>query len=233
MIFLKDKEETKNKYLDNEKRLKNYMFKITHEIKNPIAVCKGYLEMMDTNDIPKTTRYISIINSEIERTLNILKDILEFNKINLEKDIMDITMLLEEIKELFKELLRNKDIKLELNNPYDELLILGDYNRLKQVIINMIKNSMEAKHDNKRLIIKLSLVKDSGNIIISISDNGIGMTKEVIDNIGKEFFTTKQHGTGLGVSISKDIISKHDGVIDYSSKENMGTITSITLPTNY
>ena len=219
--------------LDDEKRLRNYLFKVTHEIKNPIAVCKGYLDMMNLKDEEKSSRYINIIKSEIERTLIILEDTLGYNKIKIEKDIMDITMLLEEVKDSFKDLLKNKDIKLQYRIKSDELLIIGDYNRIKQVIINMIKNSMDAKKDKETLIIKVSLKRAENSVFINISDNGIGMDEEIVSNIGKEFFTTKNNGTGLGVSISKDIISKHDGELIYTSKKNIGTKATIILPINY
>ena len=82
--------------LEKEKVLRTSLFKMTHEIKNPIAVCKGYLSMMDYQDIEKIKKYNKIINSELTRTLDIMDNFSSWTKININKDIMDVNMLIEE-----------------------------------------------------------------------------------------------------------------------------------------
>ena len=100
--------------LEKDKNIKNSLFKITHEVKNPIAVCKGYLEMIDINNKEKTSKYIKIINQEIDRSLDIMTDFMEFSKIKIKKEIMDINILLENIKEEFK-IFSNNKAPLRLN----------------------------------------------------------------------------------------------------------------------
>jgi len=221
-----------NKNLTDEKRFKTYMFKITHEIKNPIAVCKGYLDMMDVNNIDKTGKYIDIIRNEMNRTLTILSDVLDYSKIKVDKDIMDIVLLVEETITSYRELLKGKNIELQFLNKYEELFISGDYNRLKQVLVNLVKNAIEAKIDNEKLIITVNIKVINNKVNIIIKDNGIGIKNEIINNIGVDFFTTKKNGTGLGVSISKDIISKHGGSLLYESNKGKGTTVKVMLPIN-
>ena len=214
--------------LETEKKLKTSLFKITHEVKNPIAVCKGYLEMIDINNKEKTIKYLSIIKQEIERSLNIMSDFMEFSKIKIDKDILDINILLENIEEELNIILKNKNIKMNAKIPKDEIYIYGDYNRLKQVFVNIIKNSIESIDKKGNINIITHILKD--NYYIEITDNGCGMDKYTLRKIKDLFFTTKKDGTGLGVSLSNEIIKAHNGHLTYTSKEGIGTKVVVKLP---
>lgn len=217
--------------IEKEKELRASLFKVTHEIKNPIAVCKGYLDMLDPNDQKKCIKYIPIIKGEIDRTLVLMDDFLDYTKIKIEKEELDLVMLLEELDSALKPLFHERKIATNYNIPYEELYMEADYSRLKQVLLNIFKNSVEAKDGSKEKSIIEVVVKDLGkDVSIKIKDNGIGMTKEELDKVGQMFFTTKKKGTGLGTCLSKEIIKLHDGNITYSSKKNEWTEVNITLP---
>ena len=190
-----------------------YFNKFTHELKNPLTVCNGYLDMiMKCNEKDKDT-YIQIVKDEIKRSLNIINDYsntIRKEKFNLKDLFLDIKNTLS-IYEL--------NIIILSNNNY----ILGDYSKLKQVFLNLIKNSYEA--NSSIIVIK---VEEYTNYKISIIDNGIGIKN--INNIYKEYYTTKSNGTGLGIPYSKEIIELHGGIIKYCSKENIGTRVEIILP---
>ena len=220
--------ENNIKELEKEKSLRMSLFKITHEIKNPITVCKGYLDMFNTNDKVKSEKYVNVIKNEIDRVLILLEDFLSINKIKIEKDIIDLNLLLEETTNNFIPILKEKNIDRIFNISKDELFINADYNRLKQVLINIIKNSIESIEYNGLLNIYVKQTKT--NIKINIEDNGIGMDKEELNKIKEPFFSTKNKGTGLGVYLSNQIIEAHEGKIEYISKKNIGTKTIITLP---
>ena len=216
--------------LEEDKKVRSSIFRITHEIKNPIAVCKGYLDMFDVNNIEHSKKYIPIMKSEINRTLLLLQDFLAISKIKVEKDYMDVNMLVEDVMNNFNLMLKEKNIKTTINLVDDDIYILGDYNRLTQVLINIIKNSIEAIPSEKdgNILIKTDL--DNNNFYLEISDNGVGITDEVLKKIGEPFFTTKINGTGLGVSLSKQIIKAHDGIINYENNTMGGTSVKIFLP---
>ena len=199
------------------------LFKITHEIKNPIAVIKGYLDMYDENN-EKHKKYIPIIKSETNRVLVLLEDFLSINRIKINKDIIDISLLIEEVIISFEPLLKNRHIKV--NFEQDEIYIEADYDRLKQVFINLIKNSIEAINNNG--IIDIDIVPKNKYIYINVKDNGIGMKKEEIEKLNYPFYTTKQNGTGLGLYLSKEIIKKHDGTMSFESIDGMNI--GIKLP---
>jgi signal transduction histidine kinase len=215
------------KELMREHKLKESLFKISHEIKNPIAVCKGYLDMCNSKNIEK---YLPILKSEIEKTLTLLQDFSACNKIKIEPDILDITLLIEDIVENLKLIINRKKITLKMKKVNDEIYINGDYNRLNQVLLNILKNSIEAVDKNKKSYIKIYTELTKKTIKIFIEDNGIGISEENLKRISEPFFTTKQNGTGLGVLLSKEIIKAHGGNIEYESEERVGTRVTITLP---
>lgn len=216
------------KKLQKEHEIKESLFKLTHEIKNPLAVCKGYLDMLDVNDSKKVNKYIPIIKQEINRSLNIMSDFLEYSKIRIEKEIIDINVLLDDVYDSFKLLNKARNIKIEYNEQEKEIYINGDYSRLKQVLLNLLKNSSEAIENKGIIIIDREIMNNK--CVISIEDNGIGMTEETLSQITKLFYTTKKEGSGIGVSLSNEIIKAHNGNLIYTSTINKGTIAKIELP---
>ena len=215
------------KELEKEKQLRSSLFKITHEIKNPIAVCKSYLDMFDINN-KDHIRYIGILKEEMDKILLLLQDFLSMNKIKIEKEILDINFLLEDIVNQFEPILKDKNIKFIHNICEEEIFVEGDYNRLNQVFINIIKNSIETINDKG--VIKLDYEIDR-NFKIIIEDNGCGITEDQIEKIKEPFYTTKKNGTGLGVSLSIEIIKAHNGKIDYIPLKK-GLKVIVELPIN-
>ena len=219
------------KELEKEKVLRTSLFKLTHEIKNPLAVCKGYLDMLDLNNKDKILKYIPIIKGEIERTLTLMDDYLDYTKVKIQKEEVDIYLLLNDIIESLELFFKENKINLEYLVPDDELYLRVDYNRIKQVIVNILKNATEARDINKEeLIIKIRTRVTKNYFKIIIEDNGIGMDKDVLEQVTDLFFTTKKNGTGLGTSLSKEIVELHGGKIKYLSEVGIGTTVIINLP---
>lgn len=215
--------------LKKESQIHESLFKITHEIKNPIAVCKGYLDMYDVNNKEHSQKYIPIIKGEIERTLILLQDFLCLRKIKINKEILDLTLLLDEIVDEMSLYNENKVEYIKKYDSLDEIYLEGDYNRLKQVLVNIIKNSIEAFNDSTgRIVIKINKKKDC--VYLTISDNGEGMDEETLKKIKEPFYTTKNRGTGLGVPLSIEIVESHGWFIDYKSKLGEGTSVEIEIP---
>ena len=232
LFKIMDKLESLNetiKILEKDKTIKDALFKLTHEIKNPLAVCKGYLDMIDINKQEKAEKYISIMKQEVDRSLNIISDFVEYNKIKIKKEQIDLNCLLDDVYDSFKILVNNKKVKLEYKDRDDEEIYFeGDYERLKQVLINLLKNALEATEENGRIEIYSNIYKKHLEIIIK--DNGKGMSKETLEKIKEMFYTTKQNGTGLGVALSNEIIKSHNGELIFESETNKGTTATIRLP---
>ena len=216
------------KELEQDKQIRGSLFRITHEIKNPIAVCKGYLDMYDENNIDKYKKYIPIMKKEIDHTLVLLQDFLCMNNIIIEKEEIDINMLIDDVSSNLKGLMKKKGIECIVDLVDDDIYINGDYNRLTQVIINLIKNSIEATSIDGTISIITTV--DNNNFKLVINDNGEGMNSDVLAHIREPFYTTKVNGTGLGVSLSYEIVEAHDGKLIYDSILGKGTTVTMLLP---
>lgn len=190
------------------------VYTIAHEVKNPLCVVKGYLEMMNEENFE---RYRKIINDELNNSINILDNYLEYKKMNINKEIMDINILFLEIKEKYQEYLSNKNIHLHVSLNEDEIYLLGDYNKLKEVISNIIKNSIESQ--SKNIYLNYQLEKEKIKLIIE--NDGFKINENDIKKIGHNY-TNKIIGHGIGTTINEKIIELHGGNIEY-----MNTITGV------
>lgn len=215
-----------------DKLLFESLSKLTHELKNPISVCKGYLEIIDKNGYQKAPKYLPIISSEIERSLSVINDFSSLGKLKeLNKEEVDLQVLLEEIITILNPLFKKYNANIYLNVKQDIYLSL-DYLRMKQVFVNILKNALEARKEEEPLNVQIEVKKSLKAIKITIKDNGIGMDKNTLDKITEIFYTTKANGNGLGVVLSKEIVEMHNGTITYKSQKDKGTTVTITLPCN-
>lgn len=206
--------------------VKDNISMLAHEIKNPLAICNGYLSMLNDKDSQTRNNYIEIIKEEINRSLLILSEFSKNNSLN--KEVIDLTFLFEDIKKTLNELFLNSGGELILLDS-DELYIEADYNKLKQVFINVLKNCIEAK-GNSKLLVVIKTLEGKDYYVVTITDNGIGMTSDELNNIGKEYYTTKLEGTGLGIPYIEDVVRKHHGWVEYKSLKDIGTQVKVILP---
>lgn len=217
-----------NSYIDYENDFKLFMFKFIHEVKNPLAVCKGYLEILKSKDDYDLKKCLLTLDKEINESLLLIDDYLIFGRNNVSFDYLDINLLINDVYNDFKKL-ESKDAKINFYYDEEEIFVYGDYNKLKQVFVNIIKNSLEAKRDDKTINIDIDFRIIKNNIIINISDDGIGISD--LSKVGDINYSTKKNGNGLGVNFSNNIIKLHNGEIKYFSN-NKGTRVRIMLPIN-
>lgn len=201
--------------------MKNDIYILAHEIKNPLCVVKGYLEMLNKDNYSK---YKGIINNQINDSLSILNDYLEYNRININKEEIDLNLLLLELKDNLKEYLKNNNVYLHINFLDDEIYLEADYNKLKQVFYNIIKNSVESGSKNITINYRVRF----NRLIICIKNDGSQMDIDALYKIGN-FYTNKEYGHGIGTSLVNKIISMHHGKIKYRNNKNKGVSVYITL----
>lgn len=206
---------------------------LAHEIKNPIAGIKGALEIIreqsDQED-PKKEIYTEIIR-QTEKIHSIIQDLLSYSKPRpLDMAIVPPHKPIRTAVKLAESQTQNKDIKITFDEKGENIQIYMDENKIQEVILNMLLNSIAAI-ENKGLI-KIETKIDSLNNMyqIRIIDNGKGIKSEHITQVFSPFFTTRRKGTGLGLSICKKIIEEHEGTIKVKSRENKGTEFIIRIP---
>lgn len=200
---------------------------IAHEIRNPITAIKGFLQLMMGEHKGDTT-YYNIVESEINRVEMILKELMVLakpTKINYQE--LDIRSLLDKVLTLMESQTLLNNIEVIKNFHALEVTVFGDENQLKQVFINYIKNAIEAMPDGGKIILEGIYLNDS--VHIRIIDQGSGIPPEILERISEPFFTTKEHGTGLGMLVCNEIIEEHKGKSNiFSSTE--GTCIEVILP---
>ena len=200
---------------------------IAHEVRNPLTAIKGFIQLMSEKSDQET--YFDIIESEIDRIEGILSELLLLAKPNIvtfEKE--DLKTLIQDVKTLINTQAIMNNVQIEIKSESEQLLVPCNKNQLKQVFINFLKNSIEAMENGG--IITIEIKKYSTNKIkILIKDTGSGIPEHVLTQIGEPFFTTKEHGTGLGIMISKQIIENHQGNVHFLSDET-GTTVEVILP---
>lgn len=215
------------KEMKKESELRSSLFKITHEIKNPLTVCRGYLKMVDPQNSEKCSKYIPIINYEIEHALLILEDFASLSKLKIIKKVFYIDELLNKTKENVTPMLNNLNIDFDLQTE-NRVMIYADYLRLTQVMINLVKNSyevLENREDEKKISIKQ--YSDNKFVYIEVKDNGPGAIIEDLNKLGEPFYTTKLQGTGLGLTFSNEIIKAHDGNMKFENDNGLKITFSI------
>lgn len=215
---------------------------MTHEIMNSIAPISSLattlenkvrlnLENKQENPLEIDDLKLSIesIRSRSEGLMKFAKTYRGLNKITkLNISEVKLAELLENIANLLHPSLDKKDIELEIAIDIPEAKIKIDRHLIEQVLINLILNAMEACGESESPKIVLSAEKNiDGKTIIKVTDNGIGIPKEIIDNIFIPFFSTKKKGTGIGLSLCKQIMIMHKGKIHIKTIEGKGTIISL------
>lgn len=206
---------------------------IAHEIRNPLTTLKGFLQMMDNRfrakDMSAELGYTEVMLKEVERVNSLVSELLMLSKPHrVEKALCTVQGLFSEINPLLEAqaLLRGIDY---ITNVQDVPPVYGDPSMLKQVVLNLAKNAMEAMENGGKLCIEVESRDDS--VVIHVSDSGPGIPYYQMDKIFDAFFTTKEKGTGLGLPICQRIIADHGGEIRVSSK-GFGSTFSVLLPTN-
>ncbi|MBE0339022.1 PAS domain S-box protein [Paenibacillus sp. 23TSA30-6] len=202
---------------------------VAHEIRNPLTTLRGFLQLQQQNKV-LNLKHNDIMLSELDRINLIVSEFLilakpqavHFQKKDVRYIVSDVISLLDSQAHLL-------GIVFNLQVTEEPALVYAEENQLKQVFINLLKNSMEAMSKGGTITIHLFLEGES--VKIFIRDQGTGIPAEMLSKLGEPFFTNKETGTGLGLMVSQRIIQSHKGTLDIDSIEGEGTTALVQLPT--
>jgi signal transduction histidine kinase/ligand-binding sensor domain-containing protein len=215
---------------------------IAHDLKNPFNTIIGFSEMLTeeikSGDIPKIKEYAGMINTSSVRTLRLLENLLEWansqtGKILFNPMQVNLRDLLNEEFNMLNDMATGKNIELNLSIP-DNLTIIADKNMIRTILRNLISNAIKFTHKNGKVGVKAIIA--GKQVEISVSDSGIGMTKETmaklfrIDTNLSTRGTENEKGTGLGLFLCKEFVEKHGGKIWVESESGKGSIFKFTIP---
>lgn len=201
---------------------------VGHEIRNPLAALKGLTQLQQEKH-PNNNEYYPIMINEIERINLIVNDLMYLGKPSpFEARSLDIKGIIQYVVKMLKPFaLANK---VSINLVLDEIPKMNvDENKIKQVFINLIKNSIESMPDGGGIHISYTSL-DNTHIVLHIVDEGCGIAEDIMNRIGQPFYTTKQDGTGLGLMVTKKIIEQHKGDLKIFSRLGEGTKVEVILP---
>jgi two-component system, NtrC family, sensor histidine kinase PilS len=198
---------------------------IAHEIRNPLAGISGSIQLLQTNDVDfeQSNKLMNIVEKEISRLNNLITEFLDFAKPEAPmEDLVILSNLLEEIINFTKYDKQRSQVELHFEGD-KSLKVLGNKDKLKQALLNIIVNAYQAVENVDKPQLKISVRKNGNYALVSVQDNGIGMSEKLKERIFEPFHTTKHKGTGLGLAITHSIFESHGAHVQVESTENIGT----------
>lgn len=205
---------------------------IAHEIRNPLTVVQGYIQLLaqDCQTARESDVYKTVIG-EIRRSNQIIAEFLRFSRPEApQKNPGSLNDMLDTAISLIYGEATRKNVKVFFFPGPDLPETLFDRDQMLQVFLNLFTNAVQAMPDGGTLSVYSTFEPKSGNVTLSVSDSGTGISAEVLEKIFTPFFTTKEEGTGLGLAISQTIVEAHNGTIKVESAPGQGTRFVITLP---
>ncbi|MFC4303084.1 ATP-binding protein [Cohnella boryungensis] len=195
---------------------------ITHEIRNPMAVIRGFIQLLNERSPSEQQSYFRIVLDELDRANSIINDFLSLaqNRI-VEKEPSDLNRLLNDLLPLIwaDANMRGQIVDLRLDESVD--LIPMNSKEMKQLVLNLSRNGMEAMKDKGVLRLETFNLQDA--VQLRVSDTGTGIPQEKLERLFEPFFTTKTNGTGLGLALCLSIVERHNGKIQVESTVGKGT----------
>ncbi len=204
---------------------------VAHEIKNPLASIKGSVEILIDEQTNKSDKeeFKDIVFNEIKRIDNTVTSFLELSRpqeYHFEK--IQLSMIVKTcLKQVNVNASKNNIIIEENLKP--EIYIEGDKEKIHQVLLNLLLNSIQASQEKSKIMVNLTA--SNSKVILQVIDFGEGIPLETISKIFDPFFTTKPSGSGLGLALVKNIIEKHNATIEFESTPNVGTTVTVKFPT--
>jgi len=231
---------TELKQLDQIRR--DFVANVSHELRTPLSILRGYIEVLF--DEPQTsreelTRILSIMERHSKRLQRLVDDLLslaqlESSQAELELSVVRTDALFNNLIRDWKEKLAGKNLKVIVNLPSETLTLRADGTRLEEVLHNLLDNAVKFSPENGE--IRLRGARCGSNVVLSVADNGIGISKEHLPRIFERFYrgdkarSRELGGTGLGLAIVKHIAQLHGGRVEAESELGRGTTIRIVLP---
>ena len=226
-----------------EEKRRAFVSDASHELKTPLSIIKLLSDSLIQTPHPDPNflrEFLGDMNAEVERLTRIVQRLLDLTKMDqtdrLQIDMVSIGEIVADVFEKLQPLAENKEIEFILNKPDEDVLVPVDRDSITEAIYNIADNSI--KYTENGGSVKMELMRDLGNILIRITDTGIGIPKDEIQKVFDRFYRVDKArardtgGTGLGLSIAMDAVKLHGGYIEVSSEEEKGSSFTIVLPYN-
>jgi signal transduction histidine kinase len=224
------REEMVHRALARAREMEQISWKLSHELKNPLAAIKGLVQLSARNVTPcdpDLAEQLRVVAAEVDRMESILREYLSFSRPveTLQPRQVALGALADEVISLMDARAASAGVILRRRG---DAVIEADPRRLKDALFNLVGNAVEATGQGGRVEVEIDGTDDAARI--AVRDSGRGMPPEILDRIGTPFFTTREEGTGLGVVVARAAFAQHGGSLVYSSQPGRGTTAVGTLP---
>ena len=221
-----------------EKARTDFISQISHELRTPLTAITGWAETIAYDPAVQgdSLRGVQIISREAERLTNMVKELLEFTRIQdgrfkLRIEMLDIAAELEDALFTYGELMRQAGIEVNYSAPEAEIpLIPGDPERLKQVFLNLLDNAVTHGGDGKK--VDVGLTSEADGVHITVRDYGHGIPEAELPHVKEKFYkgSSKNRGNGIGLAVCDEIITRHRGRMDIENAPDTGCLVTLVLP---
>lgn len=225
--------------LSQSQNVKNdFISSVSHELRTPLTAIRGWGEtakMSLGSDEELVRRGLDVVLTEADRLSGLVEELLDFSRIESGRltvvtQPLNVTQILAESADMYTELAKQQGIELIFTRPAEELQVMGDTARLKQVFINIIDNAVKYTESGGQVLI--NQIHEEGCVRIVVDDTGVGIAAQDIDRVKEKFYKANKviRGSGIGLAVADEIIKQHQGLLFIESTEGVGTTVTIVLP---
>lgn len=225
--------------LKNAEKLKNdFISSVSHELRTPLTAIRGWAEtakMSIGTDEQLVSRGIDVILKEVDRLSGLVEDMLDFSRMqnkgfNYELRPFNISKILSETVDMYRELASKREIEISYNPPKIDSIVNADFDRIKQVFINIVDNAVKYTNEKGQVLIEQTV--EECCVKITVKDTGVGIPAQDLDRVKEKFYKANKdvRGNGIGLAVADEIVKQHQGLLFVESTEGIGTTVTVVLP---
>lgn len=225
--------------LQAAENMKNeFISSVSHELRTPLTAIRGWAETAKLSigyDEDTVKKGLDVVLSESERLKSLVEELLDFSRmqsgrLSLNIETFDLRRVIRESAEMYDELAKKQDVELLYIPLPEQVVCKGDFNRIKQVFINVIDNALKYNQPGGQILINSTL--DEGCVQVAISDTGVGIAAADLDRVKEKFYKANKtvRGSGIGLAVADEIMKQHNGLLLIDSTEGIGTTVTVVFP---
>lgn len=216
----------------------DFISSVSHELRTPLTAIRGWGETAKMSlgmDEDLVRRGLDVVLSESDRLSNLVEELLDFSRmetgrLSVTSQPIEVSGILSDAVDMYAELSKRQEIDLVYTNPYTDLIVMGDRDRLKQVFINIIDNAVKYTKAAGQVLVTVDI--EEACVRVTVSDTGVGISAQDIPRVKEKFYKANKtvRGSGIGLAVADEIIKQMNGLLFIESTENVGTTVTIVLP---
>ena len=224
------REELCSENEDRTRALEGMAARLAHEVKNPLAAIKGLSAHMARNSTDrKAAERLAIVAAEADRLQSIVEGFLSFSRGLDDLNLSQVRPfeVARELSVLLETRAEDAGIAFDVTGS-DDIVLDADARKIRQALLNIVLNAIQASPRDAK--VRIAVTREADAVLLTVRDDGAGMTPEVLERIRKPYFTTKEGGTGLGVAVARGLVEQHGGQMEFRSVPGRGTVVAMRLP---